>query len=62
MQILRQAWVYNMKMECTYCGKVVDESGVEAHALKHFEETRGVDFEGQPISSRIEVNFIPVNR
>lgn len=51
-----------MNMECTYCGQAVNEKGLEGHAAKHFEETRGMDYEGKPIPSRIEVNFLPVNR
>ena len=62
MQIQEQVWVYNMKMECTYCGQAVDSNDVESHASQHFQQTRGVDFEGKPIPSRIEVNFIPLDR
>lgn len=51
-----------MKMECTYCSQSVDSNDVESHASQHFKETRGVDFEGKPISSTVEVNFIPVDR
>ena len=51
-----------MNMECTYCGQIVDKEAIQAHATKHFEETRGIDHEGNEVPSRIEVNFLPVNR
>jgi predicted small metal-binding protein len=51
-----------MNMECTYCGQAVNEKDLEEHAFKHFEETRGIDHQGNSIPSRIEVNFLPINR
>jgi hypothetical protein len=51
-----------MNMECTYCGQIVDKENLEEHASKHFAETRGIDIQGNEIPSRIEVNFLPVNR
>jgi hypothetical protein len=49
-------------MECTYCGQIVDKEVVQQHASTHFEQTRGIDHEGNEVPSRIEVNFLPVNR
>ena len=51
-----------MKMECTYCGNIVEEDQVPTHAGVHFDETQGVDWQGNQVASTLRVDFMPVDR